>query len=92
MYTEIHYLDNTIYIPGVAVDSLTKKSGTMKKTLGYLRVMPNKKNLVKAGELILKKTHKDSIHIQVWRPNINSINGEFSRELIDEVHLKNTDF
>lgn len=92
MYTEIHYHYNQIYIPGMSIDSLLKDNREMKKTLGYLLVMPNKKNLNKAGELILKTTHKDSIHIQIWKPTVNSKNGVYSRALVDEVYLKNTDF
>ncbi len=92
MYTEIHYYYNQIHIPGMSVDSLLKNDLEMKNALGFLMLMPNKNNLNKAGELILKTTHKDSIHIQIWKPIVNSKTGFYSRELIDEVYLKNTDF
>lgn len=92
MYTEIHYFDNQIYIPGMSIDSLLKDNPKMKKNLSYLMLMPNKNNLKNAGELILKTTHKDSILIQVWKPNVNSKNGYYSRVLVDEIHLKNTNF
>lgn len=91
MYTEIHYFSNQIYIPGMSLDSLLKDNREMKSTLGYLMLMPNRDNLNKAGELILKTTQKDSIHIQIWKPIVNSENGFYSRVLIDEVHLKATD-
>src|SRR5690606_17108188 len=92
MYTEIHYYYNQIYIPGMSVDSLLKENSEMKNTLGFLKLMPNNNTLKKAGEHILKTTHKDSIHIQIWKPIVNSQNGLYSRELIDEIHLKNTGF
>lgn len=92
MYTEIHYFSNQIHIPGMSLDSLLKDNREMKKTLGYLMLMPNTDNLNKAGQLILKTTQKDSIHVQIWKPIINSKNGRYSRVLIDEVHLKSTDF
>ena len=91
MYTEIHYYYNQIYIPGMSVDSLVKDNRDMKDTLGYLMLMPNEDNLKKAAELVLKTTHKDSIHVQIWTPTINSKNGVYSRVLIDEIYLKNKD-
>jgi hypothetical protein len=91
MYSELHYYYNQIHIPGESVDSLVKDNSDMKNTLGYLMVMPNKQNLIKAAELVLKTTHKDSIHIQIWKPTVNSKTGIYSRALIDEVYLKNTD-
>ncbi len=92
MYTEIHYYYNQIHIPGMSVDSLLKNDLEMKNTLGYLMLMPNKNNLNKAGRVILKKNHEDSIHIQIWKPIVDSKTGYYTRELIDELHLKNTDF
>ncbi|WP_027126323.1 hypothetical protein [Gelidibacter mesophilus] len=92
MYTELHYASNQIYIPGLSVDSLLKNNREMKDVLGYLILMPNRHNLNKAGALILKTTHKDSLHIQVWKPSINSRNRLYTRVLIDEIHLKKTDF
>lgn len=92
MYTELHYSANQIFIPGLSVDSLIKENHRIKNTLGYLMLMPNRYNLKKAGELILRTTHKDSIHIQIWKPVVHSKTGIYSRELIDEVHLKNTNY
>ena len=92
MYTEIHYSSNQIYIPGMSVDSLVKGNLEIKNQLRYLMLMPNRINLTKAGELILKITRKDSLHIQIWKPNVNSTTGHYTRELIDEIHLKTTDF
>lgn len=92
MYSENHYIYNQIFIPGMSVDSLIKDNREMKNTLGILMLMPNKDNLSKAAKLILKTEQKDSIHIQIWKPTINSSNGEYSRVLIDEIHSKNTDF
>jgi hypothetical protein len=91
MYTEIHYSDNQIYIPGLSLDSLLKDNMDMKNMLGYLLVMTNKHNLKKAAELVLETPHRDSIHIQIWKPIVNSKNGSFSRKLIDEIYLKNKD-
>ncbi|SDI22292.1 hypothetical protein [Winogradskyella thalassocola] len=88
MYTEIHYFYNQIYIPGMSVDSLLKDDPNMKSTLGYLMLMPNKDNLNEAAKLVLRTTKKDSIHIQIWKPTINSENGVHSRALIDEVYMK----
>lgn len=92
MYTEIHYLGNQIYVPGMSLDSLLKDNREMKKTLSYLMLMPNKDNLNTAGKLILKTIQKDSVHIQIWKPSVNSENGVYTRALIDEIHLKTTDF
>ncbi|RXJ45985.1 hypothetical protein [Gelidibacter gilvus] len=92
MYTELHYFGNQIYIPGMSLDSLLKDNQEMKKTLSCLMVMPNIDNLNKAGQLILKTTQKDSIHVQIWKPIVNSKNGHYSRVLIDEVYLKTTGF
>ena len=91
MYTEIHYYYNQIYIPGMSVDSLLKDNSEMKTTFGYLMVMPNKDNLEKAARLVLKTTHKDSIHVQIWKPIVNSKNGVYSRELIDEIYVIQSD-
>ena len=91
MYTEIHYFHNQIYIPEMSVDSLLKDDSEMKITLGYLMLMPNKNKLRQAAELVLKRTKKDSINLQIWKPTINSINGIYSRELIDEIFLKQSD-
>ena len=91
MYTEIHYYYNQIHILGMSVDSLVKDNRDMKDTLGYLMLMPNDHNLKKAAELVLKTTHKDRIHIQVWIPTVNSKNGVYSRALVNEMYLKHTD-
>lgn len=91
MYTEIHYYYNQIYIPGMSVDSLLIDNSEMKSTFGYLMLMPNKDNLEKAAKLVLKTTDKDSIHVQIWKPIVNSKNGVYSRELIDEIYFKKSD-
>nr|WP_321234275.1 hypothetical protein [uncultured Psychroserpens sp.] len=91
MYSEIHYYYNQIYIPGISVDSLVKNDADMKATLGYLMLMPNEDSLKKAAELVLQTTEKDSIHIQIWKPTVDSKNGVYSRALIDEIYLKNSD-
>jgi hypothetical protein len=89
MYTETHYWNNQIHISGLSVDSLLKDHLEMKSTLGYLMLMPSRANLKKAAELVLKTTTKDSIHIQIWKPSINSKNGIYTRVLIDEIYIKN---
>lgn len=91
MYTSIHYYYNEIYIPGMIVDSMIAEDNQMKVTLGRLKLMPNDKNLRKAAKLVLKTTKKDSIHIQIWKPLVNSKNGVYSRELVNEIYLKNSD-
>ena len=91
MYTEIHFYYHQIYIPGMSVDSLVTTDTELKKSFSYLMLMPNRKNLKKAGELVLEKTQKDSIQIQVWKPTVSSETGRYSRVLIDEIHLKNKD-
>lgn len=88
MYSEIHYSLCQIYIPGYSVDSLVKDNTEMKNTLGYLLLMPNKSNLKKAAKHVLKTTKEDSIHIQVWKPKVVADQATFTRELIDEIHLK----
>ncbi|WP_400080741.1 hypothetical protein [Winogradskyella sp. R77965] len=88
MYSEMHYYYNQIYIPDMSVDSLVTDND-MKNSLGFLMLMPNKNNLKRSAELVLKSTKKDSIHMQIWRPIVNSKNGVYSRELVNEIYLKN---
>lgn len=91
MYTEIHYYYNQIYIPGLSVDSLIKNDQDMRATLGRLKLMPNINNLNKAARLVLKTTERDSVHIQIWKPIVNSQNGEYSRTLVNEIYLKKSE-
>lgn len=92
MYTELHYVYNHIHITGMSVDSLKKSSPSIKKALSKVLLMPNRRNLQKAGEHILKITKKDSIHIQLWKPSVSSKQQSYTRVLADELYLKNTDF
>lgn len=89
MYTEIHYYYNQIYIPGMMVDSMIEDDDDMKTTLGRVKLMPNHDNLKKAAALVLETTQKDSIHIQIWKPTVNSTNGVYSRVLVNEIRVKN---
>jgi len=91
MYTGIHYYYNQIYIPGMVVDSMIADNREMKRILGRLKLMPNDQNLVKAAKFVLKTTDKDSIQIQIWKPRVNSENGDYSRELVNEIHFKKSD-
>ncbi|MDN3492109.1 hypothetical protein [Winogradskyella bathintestinalis] len=88
MYTGIHYFYDQIYIPGLSVDSLMEDNIKMKTILSRLKLMPNDINLEKAAKFVIKTTRKDSIHIQIWKPIVNSKKGTFSRVLVNEVHLK----
>lgn len=90
MYSEIHYYYNQIYIPDISVDSLVTDDD-LKDSLGFLMLMPNEDNLKNSAELVLKYTKKDSIHMQIWKPIVNSKNGVYSRELVNEIYLKNQD-
>lgn len=88
MYTEIHYSHNQIYIQGgISVDSL-EKDMDIKEAFKFLRLMPNKNHLEKVAKLVLKKTQRDSIHMQIWKPKIDLRSGLYTRVLIDEVYLK----
>lgn len=87
MYSEIHYYYNQIHIPGMSVDSLAKEDN-LKASLGFLMLMPNDYNLKESAELVLKSTNHDSIHIQVWKPSINSENGIYKLVLQNEIYLK----
>ena len=89
MYTEIHYYHNKIYVNGMSADSLAKDDD-LKDALGFLKLMPNKDQLKKTAELVLKKTKKDSIHMQIWKPKMSANNGKYTRVLIDEIYLKKT--
>lgn len=91
MYTGIHYYYNQIYIPSMSVDSMIADDKKIKTVLGRLKLMPNEDNLKKAAKLVLKTKDKDSIHIQIWKPTVNIENGEYSRTLVNEIHLKNSD-
>lgn len=88
MYTSIHYYFNQIHIPGMVVDSLIEDDHNMKETLGRLKLMPTDKNFEKAAKFVLKTTEKDSIHIQVWKPTVNSEAKTYSRALVNEIHFK----
>ncbi|WP_157362002.1 hypothetical protein [Winogradskyella endarachnes] len=87
MYTEMHYVYNQIYIPGMSVDSLVKDNPKMKSTLGHLMLMPNKINLKKAAKLVLDTFKKDSIHIQIWKPVVNVEKETYTRVLKEEIRL-----
>ncbi len=91
MYTGIHFYYDQIYIPGLSVDSLITENHDLKEAFRFLKTMPNDNNLKTAAELVLKTTDKDSIHIQFWKPTVNSKNGVYSRVLVNEVYLKNSD-
>lgn len=90
MYTGIHYYYNQIYIPGMSVDSLIANNNEMERVFKHLKLMPNDDNLMSAAEFVIKKTHKDSIHIQIWKPSVNSKNGVYSRALVNEIYFKKT--
>ena len=53
--------------------------------------MPNDKNLKMAAKLVLETSEKDSIHIQVWKPEVNLENSNYTRVLINEIHLKKSE-
>ena len=91
MYTGIHYYYDQIYIPGLSVDSMIADNIEMKTVLGRLKLMPNDKNLKTAAKLVLETTEKDSVLIQVWKPEVNSKNANYTRVLINEIHLKKSE-
>lgn len=88
MYTGIHYYYNQIYIPGMSVDSMIADDNEMKRILGRLKLMPNDDNLIKAAKFVIKTKEKDSIHIQIWEPTVDSKNAVYSRVLVNEIHFK----
>ena len=91
MYTGIHYYYDQIYIPGFSVDSLIANNHEIENIFRDLKIMPNDYNLNKAAKLVLSETGKDSIHIQIWKPTINSEKGVYSRTLITEIFYKSSD-
>jgi len=91
MYTGIHYYYDQIYIPGLSVDSLIAENREIETVFRRLKLMPNDNNLKKAAKLVLKTTQKDSIHIQIWKPIVNSKNGVYSRALINEIRLNHSE-
>ena len=91
MYTGIHYYYDQIYIPGFSVDSLIANNHEIEYTFRDLKIMPNDYNLNKAAKLVLSETGKDSIHIQIWKPTINSEKGVYSRTLLTEIFYKSSD-
>ncbi|TXE10749.1 hypothetical protein ES711_02245 [Gelidibacter salicanalis] len=92
MYTELHYIYNQVHIVNVSVDSLQKHNPSIKKAIHKVKLMPNRTNLQEAGEHILKITNKDSIHIQLWKPQVRFKQQSYTRVLMDELFLKATDF
>jgi len=92
MYTELHYLYNQVHITQLSVDSLKKNHPSIQKAINTVKLMPNRANLQKAGEHILKITKKDSIHIQLWKPQVRYKQQKYTRVLVDELFLKSTDF
>jgi len=91
MYTGIHYYYNQIHIPGLSVDSMIVDNNEMKTVLGQLKLMPNDKNLKTAAKLVLETTEKDSILIQIWKPDVNSKNATYTRVLVNEIHLNKSE-
>ena len=91
MYTGIHYYYDQIYIPGFSVDSLIANNHEIENIFRDLKIMPNDYNLNKAAKLVLSETGKDSIHIQIWKPTINSEKGVYSRTLLTEIFYKSSD-
>ena len=91
MYTSIHYYYNEIYITGMLVENMIEDNKEMKTTLGRLKLMPNDNNLKTAADLVIKTYDKDSIHIQIWKPAVNSENGVYSRALVNEIHVNNSE-
>ena len=91
MYTKVHFYYNQIYIPGVSVDSLVDNNNDIKNAFRMLKIMPNDAHFYEAAQLVLKATAKDSIHVQLWEPSVNSNSGTYSRVLINEIQLKNQD-
>ena len=102
MYTKVHFYYNQIYIPGVSVDSLVDNNNDIKNAFRMLKIMPNDGSILaifdgnnahfyEAAQLVLKATAKDSIHVQLWEPSVNSNSGTYSRVLINEIQLKNQD-
>jgi hypothetical protein len=87
MYTEIHYTYNKLHIPGMSIDSLITDS-EMKAILGRIKIMPNDDNLKKAAEFVMQKKQKNSIHIQIWKPTLNTEDGMYTRVLFNEIYLK----
>ncbi|WP_430467637.1 hypothetical protein [Winogradskyella ouciana] len=87
MYTEIHYQGNQIYITGMSVDSLIANN-SINESFRYLKLMPNERNLEEAARQVLNLTNEDSIHIQVWKPTINSKDGKYTRVLLEELYYK----
>ncbi|WP_179019237.1 hypothetical protein [Winogradskyella forsetii] len=91
MYTGIHYYYDQIYIPGLSVDSLIEVNRDIQNAFRMLKRMPNENNLKKAANIVLKTTDKDSIHVQIWKPTVDSKNGNYSRKLYNELYLKKSD-
>ena len=91
MYSEMHYYFNQIYIPEMSVDSLVNVNDDIKKSFNYLMLMPNGDNLKNAAKSVLTATDQDSIHIQIWKPVVDSKNRLYSRALINEIYLKKSD-
>ncbi|WP_179006639.1 hypothetical protein [Winogradskyella forsetii] len=91
MYTGIHYYYDQIYIPGLSVDSLIEVNRDIENAFRMLKRMPNENNLKKAANIVLKTTDKDSIHVQIWKPTVDSKKGNYSRKLYNELYLKKSD-
>ena len=91
MYTSIHYYYNEIYIPGMVVVNMIEDNKEMETTLGQLKLMPNDNNLKIAADLVMKTYDKDSIHIQIWKPTINLENRDYSRALVNEIHVNKSE-
>lgn len=88
MYTSIHFYYDQLYIPNVSVDSLVAANSEIDTACRHVKIMPNDKNLKEAAELILDATGNDSIHLQFWKPTVNSKTGVYSRALVKEVCVK----
>lgn len=86
MYSEMHYHYNEVVVSNLdtPLDSLKTSDSNIAKAVNRLKRIPSTANLKKTAFLLSENMTKGNLTVQVWKPLINSKNGSYSRELLNE--------
>ncbi len=87
MYSRIHYNRYEVWVNNIEInyDSLHKNDGRYYYLTKKIRIKPGTENMLALGNYLSHKTAKDSVHIQVWAPQMDADKGIYTRKLINEV-------
>ena len=89
MYTEVHYYYNEIYIDHLEqpLEELADEYHEINQNMKDVKRMPNNENLERMAKSVSKFVLTDTIHVQVWKPSIDSEKAYYSRELVNEINF-----